>query len=115
MAVNKINNLRIDILNAINEIENRLEILGREDPIFGFISIKHIKCGKENCKCHQGDQFLHGPYFYLRIEPNYKYSKYLGRKVPMIIENRIDTGNKIKALLKKKKKLAESLAILEKL
>ena len=113
MAVNKINNLRIDMLNAINEIENRLEILGRNDPIFGFVSSKYIKCGKKNCKCERGGQYLHGPYYYLRMEPEYKYSKYLGKKIPSTIGEGIDVGKRIKNLIVKKRKLLESIEKLE--
>jgi hypothetical protein len=113
MAVNKISNLRIDILNAINEIDNRLELLGRNDPIFGFVSSKYIKCGKSNCKCEQGGQYLHGPYYYLRMEPDYKFGKYLGKRIPSAIGEGIDVGRKIKGLLIKKKKLLESLRIIE--
>ncbi|MHA1345061.1 MAG: DUF6788 family protein [Candidatus Heimdallarchaeaceae archaeon] len=113
MAVNRINNLRIDTLNAINEIENRLEILGRNDPIFGFVSSKYIKCGKKNCRCERGGQDLHGPYYYLRMEPEYKYSKYLGKKIPSTIGEGIDVGKRIKSLIVKKKKLFESLEKLE--
>jgi hypothetical protein len=115
MAVNKISNLRIDILNAINEIENRLELLGRNDTIFGFVSSKYIKCGKENCKCERGGQYLHGPYYYLRMEPEYKYSKYLGKKIPSAITEGIDVGKRIKNLIVKKKKLSKALENLEKL
>ncbi len=113
MAVNKINNLRIDILNAINEIENRLELLGRNDTIFGFVSSKYIKCGKVNCKCERGGQYMHGPYYYLRMEPEYKYSRYLGKKIPSVITEGIDIGKRIKNLSGKKKKLLEALENLE--
>jgi hypothetical protein len=113
MAVNKINNLRIDILNAINEIDNRLEILGRNDTIFGFVSSKYIKCGKVNCKCERGGQYMHGPYYYLRMEPEYKYSRYLGKKIPSAITEGIDIGKRIKNLGVKKKKLLEALENLE--
>lgn len=113
MAFNKINNLRIDILNAISEIDNRLELLGKNEPIFGFVSSKYIKCGKINCKCEQGGKHLHGPYFYLRMEPEYKFSRYLGKRIPVYIEEGIDVGKKIKDLLIKKRKLLESLRILE--
>ncbi|MBY9000654.1 MAG: hypothetical protein KGD64_07055 [Candidatus Heimdallarchaeota archaeon] len=113
MTVNKISNLRIDVLNTINEIENRLEMLGRDEPIFGFVSSKYIKCGKQNCKCEQGKQYLHGPYYYLRMEPEYRYSKYLGKRIPTNIEGRIDVGNRIKDLIRKKKKLLETLEKLE--
>ena len=113
MAVNRIYNLRIDMLNAINEIENRLEILGRNDPIFGFVSSKYIKCGKKSCKCERGGQYLHGPYYYLRMEPEYKYNKYLGKKIPSTIGEGIDVGKRIKNLSGKKRKLLEALEKLE--
>lgn len=113
MAVNRISNLRIDVLNTINEIENRLELLRRDDPIFGFVSSKYIKCGKENCRCEQGQKNLHGPYYYLRMEPEYRYNKYLGKRIPTNIESRIEVGNRIKNLNRKKKKLLDTLNRLE--
>jgi len=110
-----ISNLKIDLLNAIEALERQIEMLMGNNPIFGLISSKYIKCGKENCKCAQGEKYYHGPYHYLRLEPTYKYVKYLGKKVSGMIIERIETGKTIKQLEKKKQGIVESLKDLEKL
>lgn len=105
-----INNTSVSRLKeAIEAIEKHIQELNTRDPIFGFISPKYIKCGKLNCKCIQGDKNLHGPYFYLRQEPDYSYKRYLGKKIPGNIRDRINIGKEIKKLEKHKKKINELL------
>ena len=113
MISNNLVNLKTSILDNIKEIEEQIDSLIVEDPLFGLISMKHVKCGKHNCKCAHGEKFYHGPYYYLRLEPDYKYRKYLGKRVPGSIQNRLEVGNKIKELEKKKKKFSDSLRELE--
>jgi hypothetical protein len=115
MAMDTINNLRIDLINAVEDLEKQIEMLMGNNPIFGLISSKYIKCGKENCKCAQGEKYYHGPYHYLRLEPSYRYSKYLGKRVSGTIIERIEIGRKIKQLKKRKQGIVESLKDLEKL
>ena len=105
MEVNKINDFKINLLNAIEAIEHQRITLMGKDPIFGFITSKYVKCGKKNCKCSKGEKFGHGPYFYLRLEPDYKYKKYLGKKIPDSIEERVEVGRTIKELEKRKEKI----------
>lgn len=109
MSVDKISEAKINLLDAIKDIENEIKTLSQQDPLFGFISPKFIKCGRENCKCKQSPKGLHGPYFYLRLEPEYKFSKYLGRKVPTGMKERISVGDNIKELERKRKKLTSTL------
>ncbi len=109
MSVNKINEAKINLLDAIKDIENQIQSLSQQDPLFGFISTKYIKCGRESCKCKQSPKALHGPYFYLRLEPEYKFSKYLGRKVPAGMKDRISVGTNIKELERKRKRLTSTL------
>ncbi|MHA1952682.1 MAG: DUF6788 family protein [Candidatus Heimdallarchaeaceae archaeon] len=113
MMSNNIVDLKTSILENIQEIENQIDSLVVEDPLFGLVSMKHVKCGKKNCKCAHGEKFYHGPYYYLRLEPDYKYRKYLGKKVPGSIQDRLEVGHKIKELEKKKKKFTNSLRGLE--
>lgn len=49
--------------------EFKRQVADTEMPIPGSIHIKHLRCGKKNCRCHQSDEFLHGPYYlwYRRI------------------------------------------------
>jgi hypothetical protein len=113
MLPNNVINLKSSIQNNIQEIEKQIDSLMIEEPLFGLISMKHIRCGKKTCKCAHGEKFLHGPYYYLRLEPDYKYKKYLGKRVPDSIQNRIEAGNMIKNLEKKKKKFLQTLRGLE--
>ena len=32
----------------------------------GYVQTLMVKCGKKNCKCQKGKEFLHGPYHYYR-------------------------------------------------
>ena len=109
MSVDKISEAKINLLDALKDIEHQIKSLSQQDPLFGFISSKYIKCGRENCKCKQSPKALHGPYFYLRLEPEYKFSKYLGRKVPSGMKDRISVGSNIKELERKRKKLSSTL------
>lgn len=95
--------------SELKEINSRLLELYAMEPIFGIISVKYIKCGKKNCKCNNNSKYKHGPYFYLRQEPDYKYTRYLGKRIPDDIKRRIETGNAIKKLEKKKKQIRELL------
>lgn len=113
MISNNLLNLKTSILDNIQTIEKQIDSLMIEDPLFGLISMKHIRCGKSNCKCTQGERFYHGPYYYLRLEPDYKYKKYLGKRVPGSIQERLEAGNKIRELEKQKKKFTDSLKQLE--
>jgi len=102
------------IRNQIRNIEIKISELYKKEPIFGIITKKHIKCGKKNCKCNIDPRYMHGPYYYLRIEPNYKYKKYLGRKIPTEILERTKIGAEIKKLEDLKKRLTKILQKLEK-
>jgi len=113
MISNSLTNLKTSIINNISEIEQQIDSLMIEDPLFGLVSMKHIRCGKSNCKCAHGEKFYHGPYYYLRLEPDYKYRKYLGKRVPGSIQERLEAGKKIRELEKKKKKFNDSLKQLE--
>ncbi len=105
MSEDKLSDLKLNLSNAITAIENQISLLVQRNPIFGLISRKKIRCGKTNCKCTKGEKFYHGPYFYLRLEPDYKYNRYMGKKIPESIEERIEVGNEIKRLEKKMKKI----------
>lgn len=100
------------IQKEIKRIEIRVEMLMQKEPIFGFISEKWIRCGKKNCKCRKGREYYHGPYYYLRTEPEYKYNNYIGKKIPNNIENRIKVGNTVSKLERKKKELKKIKNIL---
>ncbi len=115
MSADKLEGFKIDLSSAISAIENQISLLVQSDPIFGLISSKRIRCGKENCKCAKGQRFFHGPYYYLRLEPDYKYRKYIGKRIPSSIEERIEVGNEIKILERKKKKIQKALFNLEKI
>ena len=115
MSMDKLEGFKIDLSGAISTIENQISLLAQKDPIFGLISSKRIRCGKENCKCSKGERFYHGPYYYLRLEPDYKYRKYIGKKIPNSLEERIEAGNEIKKLEKKKKKIQKAISNLEKI
>ncbi|MHA1302420.1 MAG: DUF6788 family protein [Candidatus Heimdallarchaeaceae archaeon] len=88
-----------------HELEKEIEKLSNQEHIFGLISSKYIRCGKNNCKCAFGKQYYHGPYFYLRREPDYKYREYLGKEVPQSIKEQVEVGNKLKETLRKKRKI----------
>lgn len=105
----RINILRQEIIEIIKSIESEIQELTWKDPIFGFITKKYTRCGKENCKCAKSIKYQHGPYYYLREEPEYKYVKYLGKKVPETIRSRIEIGVIIRELEKKHKKLLQSI------
>ncbi len=113
MGIGKIDSIRIDLLDTINDLAEQIDVLARQDPLFGFISEKFIRCGKTNCKCHQSSKSHHGPYFYLRLEPQYKFTKYLGKQIPGTIQEKLDLGEAIKELEKKKKKISETLTKIE--
>ena len=115
MSADRLEGFKVDLSNAISAIENQISVLVQSDPIFGLISSKRIRCGKENCKCSKGERFFHGPYYYLRLEPDYKYNKYIGKRIPGSMEERIEVGNKIKELEKRKKKIQKALSNLEKI
>ncbi len=101
--------LKKEIIETIKSIEREIQELTWRDPIFGFITKKYTKCGKENCKCAKSIKYQHGPYYYLREEPEYKYVKYLGKKVPETIRGRIEIGVRIRELENKHKKLHQSI------
>ena len=105
MGINNKDQIQIDLLEIVKDIDEEIRNLSSRDPIFGFISTKFIKCGKKNCKCNFNTKNLHGPYYYLRIEPKYKYTNYLGKKIPQIIKERIEIGSSIKNLEKKRIKI----------
>ncbi len=88
----RINILKQEIIEIVKSIESKIQELTWKDPIFGFITKKYTRCGKENCKCAKSIKYQHGPYYYLREEPEYKYAKYLGKKVPETIRGRIEIG-----------------------
>ncbi len=113
MGIDKLDSIRIDLLYAIDDINKQIETLAQQDPLFGFVSEKYIRCGKKNCKCQRSSKSNHGPYFYLRLEPQYKFNKYLGKKIPGNIQERIDIGVAIKELERKRKKIADTLAKIE--
>ncbi len=105
----RINILKQEIIEIVKSIESKIQELTWKDPIFGFITKKYTRCGKENCKCAKSIKYQHGPYYYLREEPEYKYAKYLGKKVPETIRGRIEIGVRIRELEKKHKKLHQSI------
>ena len=109
IGMERINILKQEIMEIIKSIENKIQELTWKDPIFGFITKKYTRCGKENCKCAKSIKYQHGPYYYLREEPEYKYVKYLGKKNPKTIRDRIERGVIIRELEKKKKKLLQSI------
>ncbi len=113
MGIDKTSQIQVDLLDIVNNLESQIQHLSLQEPIFGFISPKYIKCGKKNCKCNFNTKDLHGPYFYLRLEPEYKYTKYLGKQVPRTIRERIDIGYTIKDLEKKRSKIIETLTNFE--
>ncbi|MHA1686875.1 MAG: DUF6788 family protein [Candidatus Heimdallarchaeaceae archaeon] len=96
----------VDIIESlkteIEKIDKKILELYAMNPIFGFISAKYVKCGKKNCKCNYDSKYRHGPYYYLRQEPEYKYMHYLGKKIPLDIKRRLDIGKSIKKLERKK-------------
>ncbi len=94
---------KINILDVLDRIEVELKKLYAAEPIYGFISKKYLKCGKSNCKCSQGEQFQHGPYYYFRQEPDYNYKNYLGKEIPSIILEKIEIGQLVRKLEKKRK------------
>lgn len=59
---------------------------------------QYRKCGKDGCRCHDGD--LHGPYWYV-IQEN-KPMAYFGKELPADLIQRIET-------LKAKDKVLQSL------
>ncbi len=113
MGIDKTSQIQADLLNIIDDIDKQIENLSLHDPIFGFISPKFIKCGKKNCKCHFNTKDLHGPYFYLRLEPEYKYNKYLGKEIPRTIKERVKIGSTIKTLEKKRARIIETVSHLD--
>ena len=115
MGIEKTSQIKGDLLEIISDIDKQIQHLSRQDPIFGFISPKFVKCGKKNCKCHFNTKDLHGPYFYLRLEPEYKYNKYLGKEIPRNIKERVDIGSTIKNLEKKRGKILETVSNFDKI
>jgi len=109
IGMERISILKQEIIEIIKSIENEIQELTWKDPIFGFITKKYTRCGKENCKCAKGIKHQHGPYYYLREEPEYKYVKYFGKKVPETIRSRIEIGVIIRELEKKHRKLLQSI------
>ncbi|MHA1198171.1 MAG: DUF6788 family protein [Candidatus Heimdallarchaeaceae archaeon] len=113
MGIDKTSQFQADLLDIVSDIEQQIQQLSLQDPIFGFISPKYIKCGKKNCKCHFNTKDLHGPYFYLRLEPEYKYNKYLGKQIPRVIKERVEIGSTIKNLEKKRTKIIGTVSQFE--
>ncbi len=109
IGMERINILKQEIIEIIKSIESEIQELTWKDPIFGFITKKYTRCGKENCKCAKNIKYQHGPYYYLREEPEYKYVKYLGKKVPETIKGRLEIGVRIRELENKHKKLLQSI------
>ncbi len=113
MGIDKTSQIQVDLLDIIGDIDKQIESLSSHNPIFGFITPKFVKCGKKNCKCHFNTKDLHGPYFYLRLEPEYKYNKYLGKEIPRVIKERVEIGSTIKRLEKKRIKIIETVSQFE--
>jgi hypothetical protein len=44
----------------LDELKNQLCKVGPAIP--GTIHVQYRKCGKSNCRCHQSQDHLHGPY-----------------------------------------------------
>jgi len=109
MTVDKISDVKINLQDAIKDLDYQIQSLSQQDPLFGFISSKYIRCGRENCRCKQSPKSQHGPYFYLRLEPEYRFTKYLGKRIPDAVEERIIIGSTIKELERKRKKLSLTL------
>ena len=113
MGIDKTSQIQVDLLEIVRDIENQIHQLSLQEPIFGFISPKYIKCGKKTCKCHFNTKDMHGPYFYLRLEPEYKYNRYLGKEIPRTIKERVEIGSSIKSLEKKRTKILETVSKFE--
>lgn len=50
-----------DMEKQLQELKQQIADL--EMPIPGSIQMVHLRCGKKNCRCHQSDEFRHGPYY----------------------------------------------------
>lgn len=115
MGIDKTSQIQVELHEIVNDIDGEIKQLSLQDPIFGFITPKYIKCGKKNCKCHFNTKDLHGPYYYLRLEPEYRYNRYLGKKIPSTVKERVEIGLTIKNLEKQRKKILETISNFEKL
>ncbi|UJG39957.1 MAG: hypothetical protein K9W45_08880 [Candidatus Heimdallarchaeum aukensis] len=104
-----IDNILEQLIEESRELEKKIATLSRKPYIIGFISKKYIKCGKKNCKCQTNKNYYHGPYYYLRKEPDYKYRTYLGKTIPENIEEEIKTGILLKEAMERKRKIDQTI------
>lgn len=95
--------------------ELKQQIAELEMPIPGSIQTMLLRCGKKNCRCHQSEEFRHGPYYlwYRRIrgkmttqsiaeEDVKSYRVWISNreKLEMIVHEMIDLGANYAAVFK---------------
>ena len=112
--MNPLDGILSQLNNTKKQLDSEIEQLEKNEHIFGLISAKYISCGKKNCRCAKGKEHFHGPYFYLRKEPDYKYKEYLGKRIPKEIQEKVEIGKKIKQLEKRKKRIDQTITKLGK-
>lgn len=88
-----------DYIRIMNEYESKLNVLKKklcklDLAIPGTIHIQYRKCGKLNCRCHQSQDQMHGPYYlwYRKIDGKLYTSVIDDESVELfkeMIENRI--------------------------
>lgn len=70
-----------EIEKKIVNLEKKIKKIEKHEDLSGVLVYKYIKCGKENCKCHEG--LKHGPYLHLQTyDKNEKRikTKYIKKK-----------------------------------
>jgi hypothetical protein len=102
-----------DMEKQLQEIKQQVTDL--DMPIPGSIQTTYLRCGKKNCRCHQSDEFRHGPYhlWYRRIHGKMKtqsiaeedvqsYRVWIGNreKLEMLVQKMIDVGATYAAVFK---------------
>ena len=98
----------------LNELKKQLCKLKCAIP--GTIHIQYRKCGKSNCRCHQSQDHMHGPYYlwYRKVDGKL-YTSVINENDIELFKEMIENRVKLQMLVDEMIKLGERYTTKEKL
>jgi hypothetical protein len=97
-------------------LELKKQLCKLDLAIPGTIHIQYRKCGKSNCRCHQSQDQMHGPYYlwYRKIDGKL-YTSVINESDLQIFNEMIENRVKLETLTSEMIRLGEHYATTEKL
>lgn len=105
----------------MNEYETKLKVLKKQLcelnlVIPGTIHVQYRKCGKTNCRCHESQDLMHGPYYLWYRKVNGKlYTSVIDEINVQSFKEMIENRMKLETLTNEMIKLGEHYVSKEKL